>query len=64
MLNMYCLRSMPTAPPLVVLTDWQPASSSAAPSALTTKILFIKKLPENMPRILGVEMYRRQIQWT
>jgi hypothetical protein len=23
--------------------------------------LFIEKLPENMPRILGVEMYRRQI---
>lgn len=29
MLNMYCLRSTPTAPPLVVFTAWQPASSSA-----------------------------------
>ncbi|MNS37386.1 hypothetical protein D3C72_696020 [compost metagenome] len=48
MLNMYCLRSTPTAPPLVVLTDWQPASSRAVPSAHETNVLFIKKLPENL----------------
>ncbi|MNL45436.1 hypothetical protein D3C87_1680830 [compost metagenome] len=62
MLNMYCLRSTPTAPPLVVLTDWQPASSRPALSAYIANVLFIEKLPENMPGILGVEWYRRQRQ--
>src|SRR5438132_13844755 len=64
MLNMYCLRSTPTAPPLVVLTDSQPLSSRAALSAHKTNDLFINTLPENMARILGGEMYRRQIQQT
>src|SRR5437868_32435 len=64
MLNMYCLRSTPTAPPLVVLTDWQPLSSKPALSAHKTNDLFMNTLPENMARILGGELYRRQIQQT
>ena len=64
MLNIYCLRSTPTAPPLVVLTDWQPLSSKLALSAHKTNDLFINLLQENMARILGAAAWRRQIQRT
>lgn len=64
MLNMYCLRSTPTAPPLVVLTDWQPASNTDTPNAHTATVFFINLLPENMARIVVGQLYRRQIQQT
>src|SRR5450830_338799 len=64
MLNMYCLRSTPTAPPLVVFTDWQPASSIAALSTLTANDFFINTLPGNLARIVGGRVYLRQIHKT
>src|SRR5690606_18077011 len=53
MLNIYCLRSTPTAPPLVVFTAWQPASRMPALNRLTTKDLRMRTLPIYMRRILG-----------
>ncbi|MNE70271.1 hypothetical protein D3C80_1660520 [compost metagenome] len=44
MLNMYCLRSTPTALPLVVFTAWHPASSKAAASAVKDNVWFMLSL--------------------
>jgi hypothetical protein len=60
MLNMYCLRSTPTASPLVVFTDWQPLSNRLAVKALKATERRMVNLPGNMLVILDGEQRMRQ----